>query len=443
MALFLGLLQSFQISISFFSLLSWDLARRLAAYTKAQLFLERTDISKKSKEEHRFRRGWRNIGMLCDNRMNQFSRITPASSGAQFPNSGISGEQVRPDRIGPPAALSLDILESKKSSSTAVGTASRVTQVQYEANLGRLQAYVDAEKDLSLQKGSGSFLLAHRRPPKRGTVILLHGWTSGTWQIQPVAQKLFEAGFNVFAPRLVGHGFQNEEGMSDPSHLPTGSEEQSYREFVSVLGGHLDDCSGPVSVMGFSGGAVAGLELASENDAVTRAVLVAPFLRPANPAAQTVSSLCAAIDPWVFGLGSRLLNNIDHCISDAGTASGIARGKFGHGTVSLGNVHALVKYGNSVLEQAKNLSTPIQVIASEKDGTSELAAILEMYAGLKPSKANGSFIFPEQDNVPHCMVNPDDVGCPVEITDKVASVALDFLAEGRPSHKMGTGSEEQ
>ena len=64
----------------------------------------------------------------------------------------------------------------------------------------QLEARVDAEAALPLQDGSRSRLWLHDGPAPRGTLVMYHGFSAGTWQYEILAQQAFEAGFHVYAP---------------------------------------------------------------------------------------------------------------------------------------------------------------------------------------------------------------------------------------------------
>jgi hypothetical protein len=77
--------------------------------------------------------------------------------------------------------------------------------VEYRKGLAAIQAAMEAEKALPLQKGSESRILAHPTPPPKGTIVMLHGFSAGTWQFEDLANRFFKAGYNVYIPRMPGH----------------------------------------------------------------------------------------------------------------------------------------------------------------------------------------------------------------------------------------------
>lgn len=72
----------------------------------------------------------------------------------------------------------------------------------------RLNQVVDAERTMSLQQGtqSGVYL---QPGPARGTIVMYHGFTAGSWQFELLARRAYADGFNVYAPRLPGHGLND------------------------------------------------------------------------------------------------------------------------------------------------------------------------------------------------------------------------------------------
>jgi len=72
--------------------------------------------------------------------------------------------------------------------------------------VGRIEAELAAERALPLQEGAQSLAYLHHELPPRGTLIMFHGFTAGTWQFEPLARQAYEAGYDVYVPRLPGQG---------------------------------------------------------------------------------------------------------------------------------------------------------------------------------------------------------------------------------------------
>ncbi len=78
-----------------------------------------------------------------------------------------------------------------------------------------LERELASEATLSLQPGAESRLFVHKDRPALGTLIMFHGFTAGTWQFVPLAELAYAAGYDVYIPRLPGHGLRDRQGVED------------------------------------------------------------------------------------------------------------------------------------------------------------------------------------------------------------------------------------
>lgn len=308
------------------------------------------------------------------------------------------------------------------------------SQLAYERTIAELEhSLAKDEQDNRLQECSKGFLLAHPNLPSRGTLVLFHGWSAGTWQFEEIASKFFEAGYTVYAPRLPGHGYAKEDQVHDNSHIPKAGEVNRYEEFVERIYNRIEGLPGPKSILGFSGGGALAMRTIERYNTFEKAVLIAPFLRPKVKPARWLNRIFTAADPYTQGYLGKALDAIPYTMGRSGTSAGLKEGISGHGQVSVGNIHALSKFGEGVINGASDADTPIQFIMSRSDATSDDDAMTELYGRLNPTRTHRWFEFPLEEGVPHTMVHPKEKGCPREKTDKVFETALGFLTEDQGS----------
>jgi len=297
----------------------------------------------------------------------------------------------------------------------------------YQRGIATLRESLADDEVNHLQECSKSFLLAHETLPERGTLVLFHGWSAGAWQFEEMAQRFYEAGYTVYAPRLPGHGYAGSDNQHDNSHLPKADQSGNYEAYVEKIHSRIEELPGPKSVLGFSGGGAIAMRSVERYDDIEKAVLIAPFLRPKKSPARFLNRIITALDPLTSGGMGRLIDQIPYTMSRSGTTEGLERGCSGHGEVSVGNIHALAKFGGEVLKDADKASAKVQFILSRSDRTSDDASMEELYTRLGDAEMHKWFEFSKDENVPHTMVHPKERGCPREKTDKVFDVALGFL----------------
>ncbi len=127
--------------------------------------------------------------------------------------------------------------------------------------------YSTVKKDEGpLLKASRPFSLLH--PSNKKAVLLVHGYTGYPGELVRPAEDLFLRGFDVFVPRLPGHGTRGSDfiksNLDDWLEVP--------RKAVEDLAPRYDD----VYVAGHSmGGAICSI-LLSENNRIKKGVLACP-----------------------------------------------------------------------------------------------------------------------------------------------------------------------
>lgn len=104
-------------------------------------------------------------------------------------------------------------------------------------------------------------------------VLIVHGFTGRTAEMQFLAQHLNDAGFTVRVPRLPGHGTNAEDFLSASWRDWL---RRTYDEYLELAATYTE-----VSVVGLSMGGVLTV-LAAERFGIPRIVLCAPALEVAN-----------------------------------------------------------------------------------------------------------------------------------------------------------------
>jgi esterase/lipase len=115
----------------------------------------------------------------------------------------------------------------------------------------------------------------HGQPTQR-VCLLLHGFTAGPYQMEPLGQYLYQAGYNVVAPLLPGHGRAGTWSKQNPPPLP--ADPNHYLRFGTQWLNLAAQLGQRVVVGGLSGGGTLAAWLALEKaPQVDRAILCAPY----------------------------------------------------------------------------------------------------------------------------------------------------------------------
>lgn len=149
----------------------------------------------------------------------------------------------------------------------------------YEAALEGIQAIQAAEiADPSLTPLCHSNLMTHGQQTER-VIILLHGFTNCPKQFEALGREFYQLGYNVFIPRIPGHGLQDR--LAPQLATLTAEELVAFTDNVVNLSQGLGK---EVTVAGISAGGVLAAWAAQQRPDVAQAVLIAPvFGHPALP----------------------------------------------------------------------------------------------------------------------------------------------------------------
>ncbi len=292
------------------------------------------------------------------------------------------------------------------------------------AAIARLQARVEADAALPLQDGSRSRLMLQPEPLGKGLVVLLHGWSAGTYQYDELAPLVLAQGKNVFIPRLEGHGYRHPDGSADASHMVKPWERDRYHIFAERLYADVKDL-GPVQLVGLSGGADVALDIAAHHPEVQRVVAMSPYLGTQDGRADTIFRVFEFLDRLSFGQSSRVLERLPHDWGD-GPPDGP-----GHWNHTVGGIYALSCYGLQVTESLRGLRVPLQLITSRGDRAASRRQFFRAYDRAGGDRLHGWFDFA---TIGHPMLskhnNPDESSIQV-----LTRITLDFLRSGTRTGK--------
>jgi pimeloyl-ACP methyl ester carboxylesterase len=270
-----------------------------------------------------------------------------------------------------------------------------------------LDATLLAEKKLPLQAKAESVLLKQATPAEaKGTIVMYHGFSAGTWQYEFLQKQAFDAGYNVYVPRLPGHGLQDPDGAHSPRELPTGRTAEEYEDFAERTFKEAAALGAPVSVAGLSVGGAVALRVAEKHPEVKRAIAYAPFMRPQTmgwvfDSARTVDvvplgladSLLSAV-PWGWGAECEALEN--------------AGQRPGHCKFSLGTINGAMAFGDVVIKEASKLQVPTQFFVTASDDAADEGAIRRVYVASAASAKAGWYYYPKEEGIPHPMLHPSE-----------------------------------
>lgn len=147
-------------------------------------------------------------------------------------------------------------------------------EMSYADSLTAFSQIEATEAGLGLNDLCHSILLTHGKKVERA-VLYLHGFTSCPAQADALAAQLFAKGFNVYMPRMYGHGL----ATPSPSQLDDFNADELI-DFTSAAVDLVQGLGDEVTVMGLSaGGTLTGWAAQFRPD-VDHAVLISPFFGP-------------------------------------------------------------------------------------------------------------------------------------------------------------------
>ena len=260
----------------------------------------------------------------------------------------------------------------------------------------------EEELGQQLQPHSRSFFVPSKMTPPRGSFVYFHGFSAGTWQFYGFAKRLSALGFNIYVPRLVGHGFQDAQGLPDNSHLPRAGRWRRYRHFTDQVFQQLRELNDPLFVAGLSGGATVALDLAKRHpEKVKGAILYDPYFAPASAVVR-----CAFYGSWVLDrvlpfVGGMLISLVPvqfkTCEEDR-----LEWGRAGHTMFNAGHIRALSHYGLNVVNQPGRQMAPTTILTTDAQQVVDQAPVARVY---QQGPRNSWATLGRDQGPPHAMTN--------------------------------------
>jgi alpha-beta hydrolase superfamily lysophospholipase len=303
----------------------------------------------------------------------------------------------------------------------------------------RIRAALQAEGALSMQPQCRSFFVPAEQQPARGMVMLLHGFSAGTWQYQEYAERFARQGYDVYVPRLEGHGHARPDGTGDVSRVPSSEEAHRWTAYADRLAGQVQGTKVPVHVVGLSGGGAVAMNLAARfPQTFASSTLLDPFLGPSNNQAKTVFGVADTVDRFTFGQGSRLLGLLPAHFKTA-RRDLESWGREGHFDFNVGHLAALSAFGASsvaAIEKAGPSAARLQVITTAAENVVDRERIARSVHAAGGLSRNGFFDFPAAAGVPHAMVSRREMaaaGHDPAIADRVFDMIFRFVDDAKPT----------
>ena len=267
-----------------------------------------------------------------------------------------------------------------------------------------IEETIASERALSLQAGSETRLYRTEQRPPKGTIVMYHGMTAGTWQYELLAKRFQEAGYHAYVPRMPGHGLKDAEGKPDSSQMPLTSEYQRYMAYGEETYQQARALGAPIHVMGLSVGGNVALYVAEQHPEVKSVVAFAPFLRVKTGSG--VFDSAYFLDNVLFGAGGGTLDRLNHGWGTECEADEAAGKRAGHCNFKLGNINSAMRLGGEVIALAPQLKSPTQFFVTATDDAADEAAIKQVYEQAGGAARNGWYYYPAEEGIPHPMLHP-------------------------------------
>jgi carboxylesterase len=219
-----------------------------------------------------------------------------------------------------------------------------------------------AQTDAAHPDGNRTTLLSAGKQAK-ASVLMLHGFSASPWECLELARHLHHQGFNIFVPRISGHGGGRQEFESSCRQDWNASAFRAF-EIAGALGQKL-------FVLGQSGGGVlATLACARQPEAVSGLVLAAPAFRLANPLAPLS----------VFGVVRLFIPTVSFPLNQPDLAA--------HWNTTYGTrvVAELVRNGSAARPLIRSLKVPQAWVMASRDNTVSTPFNLRLFSGLRSSQ---------------------------------------------------------
>ncbi|HZG38966.1 MAG TPA: alpha/beta fold hydrolase [Nodosilinea sp.] len=234
----------------------------------------------------------------------------------------------------------------------------------------------------------------HSQPTDR-VCLFFHGFTAGPYQMDPIGQHFYRAGYNVVAPLLPGHGRAGTWGKDNPPPLPIDPEVyQAFGIQWLNLASRLGD---RVVVAGLSGGGTLASWLALEKAArVDRAILCAPYWSGSNKVIDLFVNKIDTYFAWASAPPDAALKNPPPSLGYSGFATPALR--------------AVLQLGQTCQQRVKQAPVaPTLTISSASDRAVSNSDHRHFFqAALKHQPQSWHILFNRVLDIPHTMMTERD-----------------------------------
>lgn len=326
-----------------------------------------------------------------------------------------------------PGVLSFSTLPSQEKYQQAVN--SLQSRVQADLNLQDLKQ----PRDLYLRQNYQPILMTHPQPSPKGTVILFHGYTAGPWQFKEQAEAFFKAGYNVYVPRIPGHGLMKPDGTPTGEKMVDTWNMREYEHFVQEVHDEVKALGGPMQVVGLSGGSNLAIRMGERYDDLKSVIAMAPYLGPderIRPVSKVMQTL-ERVSPLKVG---RLLDfknynqnkkvALDHPMP--------------HTQGTLNNAYAMLNVGVNV----DKVKSPMQLITTEQDLLAGTGAVEGLYQRSGGAGKNAWFHYQAKDKVPHAMASRQQNTEPGQV-DHLWQMIYKVIDQGELSERLPEKNQDK
>ena len=288
------------------------------------------------------------------------------------------------------------------------------TTMNYEQATAAFAAVQEQEASLDLDPLCRSRLLTHGQKVAR-SIVYFHGFTSCPAQADALAEQLFAMGYNVYLPRMHGHGFV--------SPTPSDLDDFTAEGLIDHTNAALDLAQGlgdDVTVMGLSAGGTLSAFAAQFRTDVDQVVLISPFFGP------------YVVPTWAMQAGTNVTRALPNIIFSWNPLENATPEKaaIAHAMPTTHALTEIMLVGWQVHAAAQN--TPpavsnISILLNDADvavnnrQTLEIAAYWKEH-GVEPTITT----LPFAARLPHDMINTRERGANVEL---VYPALLELLAQ--------------
>lgn len=281
-------------------------------------------------------------------------------------------------------------------------------------------------QDSYLRQNYQSLFRAQPNPAEaKGTVIMLHGYTAGPWQYNEMADALFEQGYNVYVPRLPGHGFMEPDGTPTGKFMVEANDTDQYENFIATRYAEAEALGAPVHAIGLSGGGNLALRMGENFPQLKSVVAMAPFLGPDRPHS-SLASFLQNVDTLSMGAINRAMEIIPLTRNQKTAADE----PMPHTQGSLSNAKAMLSMGTRV----DKVKVPTQFFTTSGDllsGASEVERLFKRSGG---NQQHGWYHFNQLDEVPHAMTSPRQNTTPGK-AEQLHNMISEWLEQGKASQR--------